>query len=76
MDLEIGRNRGINPFQEIQELNRTMASIAPAEDIAGGDIESSKQACDAMSFVVMGASLQLPDTHGQHRLGAAQSLNL
>jgi len=76
MDLEIGRNRGIHPFKEIQEFNRTMAPIALAEDVASGDIESSKQACDTMSFVVVGASLQLSDTHGQHRLSATQSLDL
>jgi hypothetical protein len=76
MDVEIGWYRGINFPQEIQELHRTMVSIALPKDVASGDIKSSKQACDAMSFVVVGASLQLPDTHGQHRLGAAQSLDL
>ena len=64
MDVEIGRNRGINLFQEVQELHRTMASIALAKNVAGGDIESSKQACDAMSLIVVGASLPLPTRMG------------
>src|SRR6201998_3150494 len=53
-----------------------MASITLAKNVAGGDIESGNQARDAMSLVVVGASLQLSDPHGQHRLCTAQSLNL
>ncbi len=53
-----------------------MASIALAKDVAGGDVESSKQAGDAMSCVVVSTPLQLSDPHGQHWLCPAQSLNL
>ena len=71
MDVEIGRNRGINLFQEVQELNRTMASIALAKNVAGGDIESSKQACDAMSLVVVVRRSNCPT-----RIGSTGSVRL
>src|SRR5579863_4435745 len=71
VNIESGRHGSIDLLEEIQELDRTMASIALAQDV-----ESGEQAGDAMSFVVVGASLQLPYTHGQHWLGTAQSLNL
>ncbi len=76
VDIEIGWNGSIDPLQEIQELDGTMASIALAQDVAGGDIECSEKAGNAMPLVVVSASLQLSDPHGQHRLGTAQSLDL
>ncbi len=36
-DVEIGGNSSIYLLQKIQELNRMMASIALAKDVAGGD---------------------------------------
>ena len=64
VDVEIGGNSSIDLLQKIQKLDRTVASIALAENVAGGDIKSGKQACDAMSLVVVGAPFQLPEPHG------------
>src|SRR5664279_1419495 len=53
-----------------------MTTVAFAENVAGGNIECRKQARNAVSLVVVRASLQLSSPHGQHRLGSAQSLDL
>ena len=63
-------------FWKSRELHRTMASIAFAKDVAGRDIQGGKQAGDAMSLVVVRAPFQLSDSHGQHRLGTAECLDL
>ena len=76
MDIQIGRNGDVDFLQKVEELHRTMASIALAKDVAGRDIESRKQAGDAMSLVVVRAPLLLSGPHGQHRLGTAERLNL
>src|SRR5580658_3675776 len=76
VDVEIGWNRRIDPFEKIQELDGTMAPVALSQDVAGGDVERGEQAGDTMSCVVVGASFQLPDAHRQHGLGTAQGLDL
>ncbi len=53
-----------------------MTTVAFAENVAGGNIECRKQDGNAVSLVVVRASLQLSSPHGQHRLGTAQSLDL
>jgi hypothetical protein len=74
--IRIGGNSSIDPFQEIQKLDRTVASIALTENVACGNIERSEQAGNAVPLVVVGASLQRSDPHGQNRLCTAKSLNL
>jgi hypothetical protein len=60
----IGRNCRVDSFQEVEELHRTMPTVAFAENVARGDIEGRKQACDAMSLVVMRAPFQLSGSRG------------
>lgn len=74
VDVEIDRNSRIDLLQENYELDRTMAAVTLAKDVAGGDIKCGKQAGDAMTLVVVGAPFQLSDPHGQHRLRPAQRL--
>ena len=76
MDVEIAGNSSIVLLQEFQELDRAMAPMTLAQDVAGSDIEGGEQTGDTMSAVGVGASFQLSDPHGKHRLGAAQSLGL
>jgi len=76
MDVEVGWNGSVNLLQEVKKLDRTVSSIALAEYAAGGNVEGCKQAGDAVPFVIVGAALQLPSAHGQHWLGAAESLDL
>src|SRR5580704_98986 len=76
MDVEISGNGTVYLLQEIQEFHRTVAPVAFAEHAASGDVESCKQAGDAVSLVVMGASLLLSGAHGQHRLSTAERLYL
>jgi hypothetical protein len=70
-----GRSR-VDLLQKIEELDGTMPAIAFFEHVACGDIQSGKQTGDTVAFVIVGAALQLSGPHGQHRLGAAQCLNL
>ena len=76
MNVEIGGNGPIDLLQEIEKLDGAMTPVALAEHAAGGDIESRKQAGDAVSFVIVRAPLQLSGLHRQHWLGAAERLNL
>src|ERR1700722_13072483 len=76
VDIQISGNSSIDLLQKIQELDRTVASIALAKHVAGGNIERSEQAGNTVPLVVVGAPLQLSDSHGQNRLCTAQSLNL
>src|SRR5258708_38499714 len=76
MNVQICGNSAVDFLQEIQKLRRTMAPVALAEHATGGNIESCEEAGDAVSFVVMRASLHLSGSHGQHRLRATERLNL
>jgi hypothetical protein len=48
LDIQIGGNSSIDLLQEIQKLDRTVASITLTEIVAGGNIERSEQAGNAV----------------------------
>ena len=54
-----------------------MARLAFGEHRAGGDIQRGKQSRGAVADVILSTALDVPQPHGQHRLGAVQGgLNL
>ncbi len=50
--------------------------LALGEDRSGGDIQRGKQRGSAMADIIVGDSFHITKAHGQHRLGAAERLNL
>jgi hypothetical protein len=76
MYVEIRWNSIVYLLKKVEELHRTVAAVALAEYIAGRDIESSEQIRDAVSLVIVCASLLLPCPHGQDWLSPAEGLNL
>ena len=76
MDVEIGRNVGLDMIQELPELRAAMAPVALPDDRPGGDIEGGEQRGRAIALVVMGAPLNLAWAQRQQGLGAIKCLNL
>ena len=76
MDVEIGRNVGLDMIQELPELRAAMAPVALSDDRPGGDIEGGEQRGRAIALVVMGAPLNLAWAQRQQGLGAIECLNL
>ncbi len=76
MDVEVRRNSAVYLLQEVEKLDRSMPAVALDEYAARGDVECRKQAGNAVSFIIVGATFQLSSAHGQDRLGTAESLNL
>ena len=76
MHVQIGGYRGLNGIEELAELNRAVAPVAPTDDLAGLGFESGEQGRSAMPNVVMRAPLRLAWPHGQQRPGAVQCLDL
>src|SRR5215467_9124155 len=76
MDIESARHGGLDFVEEFAELGGTVASIAPADDPSGCDVESGEQRSGAVPFVVMASPSWLAGTHRQHRLTAVQRLDL
>src|SRR6201993_600865 len=74
MDVEIRREVGFHVIEELAELHRARPAMGLADNVGGLDLQSSKQRGGAVPPVVMGAALDLPRTHGQHRLGAVERL--
>ena len=76
MDVEIGRHGLFDRGQEPAEFDRAVALVATADDPAGGDVQGGEQRGRAVALVVMAASLDLPRSHRQQRLGAVERLDL
>lgn len=66
----------IEPSKEAEEVRAVMGLRALTENPAGSDLESSEEASDSVSAVVMGLSCRQSWTDRQHRLSAAQGLDL
>ena len=54
----------------------TVACLALRQDGAGGDVKSGKEGGGAMANGIVGHSFHITKSHGQHRLGPIESLNL
>src|ERR1700756_3000539 len=76
MDVEIARDCGLDLVEELAELGGPMASIALADNLAGGDIEGGEQRRRSMALVIMAAPRRLARAHRQYRLAAVERLDL
>jgi hypothetical protein len=74
--LEVGRHALVDAPQELQELLGSMAAIAAADDLAGGDVERCEQRGRAVADVVVSPSLDLAGPHRQERLSSIEGLDL
>ncbi|EWH00314.1 hypothetical protein Q427_20275 [Halomonas sp. BC04] len=54
----------------------SMAFLALCDDLSARDVQGGKQRGGAMSDVIMGDTLDIAQSHGQHRLGTVQCLYL
>ena len=76
VDMQFGGNTGLHAAQERQELLMAMTGLALGKDGTRSNVESRKERRGAMADIVVGDALNITQAHGQHRLGAVQSLNL
>lgn len=67
---------GIDLLQESKELLVPMAWLTPGDDLAIGDVESSKQRRCAVPLIIMSEAISIAEAHWQYRLRALQRLNL
>ena len=66
----------LDGVEEVAKLDRAMALLILANDLAGLGIQRGKQTGGAVARIVMRAPLDLAGTHGQQRGRAIQRLNL
>ena len=76
VDVEVLLHAPVDPLQEADELFRTMARLALADDDAALQIERSKQRRRAMALVVVRHRSGPALLQGQARLGAVERLDL
>ena len=62
--------------QELLELDRAMAGVQRADDLAGAEVQRGVEARGAVALVVVGGALGEPGQHRQDRRGAIQRLDL
>ena len=63
-------------LQELLELDRAVARVQPADDLAGADVQRGVEARRAGAFVVVGCALRDARQHRQDRRGPVQRLDL
>src|SRR6266567_1267479 len=76
MDVQLLRYILFDGIEEVAELAGAMPLLGLADDPAGPGVERGEQTGGAVTFVVMGAALDLSGTHGQQRRGAVERLDL
>jgi hypothetical protein len=76
MHVELGGDLAVKGGQEPLELDRAVAAVQPADDLAGGQIEGGVEARGAGAPVVVGGALGRAGQHRQDRGGAIQRLDL
>ena len=76
MDIQAFWHSLIDAREELKKLLMTVACFALRQDGPGGDVKSGKEGCGAMANVVVGHSFDVSKSHGQHRLGPVEGLNL
>jgi len=76
MHFELGWALIIVAIKELAELSRPMARMQLADDLAGRNIQRSKQRCSAVALVIVSPPLGLPRSHRQGGLGTIERLYL
>jgi hypothetical protein len=73
---ELLGNVGVDRFEEFQELDRAVALVQRADDLARLDVERGVEAGGAVALIVVGGALGRPGQHRTGRRGSIQRLNL
>ena len=76
VDVEVGRDVGLDGAQELKELSGPVTLEAAPDHFAGRDIEGREERRRPVALVIMTAPLRLTGPHGQQRLAAIQGLDL
>ena len=76
MNIKAFRHCLIDALEELKKFLMTVACLALRQHYAGCDVESGKEGGGAMANVIVGHSFHITKSHGQHRLGPIESLNL
>ena len=76
VDVEVGGDLAIERGQELLELDRAVAGVQRADDLAGGDVQRGVEARGAGALVVVGGALGRAGQHRQDRRGAIERLDL
>src|SRR5207237_7253013 len=76
MDVELGRQIGLDVTQEGKKLLMAMARFALGNDRAIEHVEGGEQGGGAVALVVMGDAFDVAEPHGKHGLGAFEGLDL
>ena len=74
--VEVGRDLAVDGLQELLELDRAVAGVQRADDLAGREVERGVEAGRAVTLVVVGRALGDPRAHRQDRRGPVQRLDL
>jgi hypothetical protein len=70
-DIGVGWDFAVEGLQELFELDRAVACVQAADDLAGGEVQRGVEARGAGSLVVVGGALGVPGSSG--RIGALRS---
>ena len=76
MDVKIRRHGMINRIKRFAEFNRSMPTVTLTDHLTRLHIKGRKERRRSIAAIIVGASLDLPRTHGQDRLGSIQRLHL
>ena len=76
MDIEVLGHVGVDVAQEGEELLVPMASLALCEHLACGHVQGGEQRGGAVADIIVRDAFDIAQSHGQHRLGALQGLDL
>jgi len=74
--VEVGWHLHVNAIQELAELGSAVPPMQFACDLPRGDVQRSEKRRGAVTFVVIGAPLDLARPHRQRRLGSIEGLDL
>ena len=76
VDVEGLGDVGVDVSEEGEELLVSVTGFALGEELAGGDVEGGKQGGGSVADVIVGATFEVSQAHGEHGLGAVEGLDL
>ena len=76
VQFKIGRNVSLEMLQKAQEFLMAMARLILGDNPAVDDVQGREECGSAVAIVVVSHSLDIAESHRQHRLGALQGLYL
>lgn len=76
MHIQRGRNGRVDALKKAQKFLVAVPRLTVSEHSPCSNIEGRKQGGGSMADIVMRDAFHVTQAHGQHRLGAAQGLDL